>query len=116
MRKWGRRLLITLLAAAGFYLLVVFVFMPIGARLNKPYRWKNIPFGQSRDLVHEYLGTPDSIGRRDIWFVSRGNGKYRLEVYYDALTRANGYRVFFNYNKDVFRNYYLIESSDAAEQ
>lgn len=116
MRKWVRRLLITLLAGVGLYLLLVFVFMPLGARLNKPYKWNNIPFGQSRDLVHDYLGTPDSIGRRDIWFVSRANGKYRLEVYYDGLTRANGYRIYFDYKKDIFRNYYLIESSVAAEQ
>jgi hypothetical protein len=115
MSKWSKRVLYTVLAAIGFYFLVIFIFMPIGARLNKPYKWKTLPFGQSRQLVHNYLGTPDSIGLRDVWFVTRGNGKYRLEVYYNGFTQADGYRLFFSYDKDIFRDYYLIESSFVSE-
>lgn len=115
MRKLFKRLGYLILVGIGIYLLLVFFIIPFAAKLDKPVKWNKIPFSQARTIVHEYLGSPDSSGVKDVWYRKSTYGMYKLEVYYNAMSNASKYRMFFSYKYDLFYEYQLLESSYANE-
>jgi hypothetical protein len=101
MRKWLIIIgLLLLLFVAGYF--AVFKFMvPKVAASFMPVKWQNIPLGQKRTVLLEYLGTPDSsISNNDHWQQKINEmKKYVLDVKYNEDSVAVVYNI--NYEVDL---------------
>lgn len=75
--------LLLMLLVAGFFVATNMI-MPKAATAFVPVKWQNIPLGQNRNIVWEYLGSPDSTSGATDWWQHRLNDskKYWLTVYY----------------------------------
>lgn len=105
------------LAILAFLALVYYFFyeiaLPYAAKANIPARWHNIPLGQKRMIVHEYLGLP-SVGhswdvKADFWFRKVKKNSLHLEIRYNMDTAAAGYKIMFYYNSWLLNKKYTLE-------
>lgn len=98
-------------------LLTLFVAIPRGAALTVPYKWRNIPLGYQRNILHQYLGnttTPDTVytaTHRDEWIAYRNNGLYQLQVQYGTDSIATHYQLWFTYRLGFIRKKYLLKEA-----
>jgi hypothetical protein len=106
MKKW---LIITglllLLLVTGF-LVITKTIMPKAAKTFVPVKWQNIPLGQKRIVVHQYLGEPDSVFNNiDLWKHKLNNAKqYQLSIAYDGDTTAVKYDIIYEVKLFGFSN------------
>jgi len=110
MNKRLKGLLVLLCASALVCCVMVFVIIPRTAALTLPYRWGNIPLGQPRTLLRQYLGKPaDTLTQNmDAWVAKRENGEYLLNVTYNSDSSSTGYMLYFNYHLSFFHKQYLL--------
>lgn len=95
MKKWLIIIgLLLLLLVCGF-LVITRTIMPKAAKTFVPVKWQNIPLGQKRIVVHEYLGEPDSmLHNKDLWKHKLNNNKqYQLTIGYNADSIARHYLI-----------------------
>lgn len=109
------RWLIAFLFLAAFitaaYLLSFDFLVPRTAGFGVPKRWRNIPLGQTRESVHEYLGTP--TGERaasELWNAGTNTKQYQLIVYFPDSV-ATGYSIRYLYNSKLVSRSYLLDSN-----
>ena len=107
-------LVIALLVLLAFAILVI---VPEAVSITLPYRWDNIPVGQKRFVVHQYLGEPakssSSLAEKnnEEWIVKRENGEYVLTIYYDAKDSvATDYNLVFDYRLWFFHKQYDLSA------
>ncbi len=91
----------------------IFFAIPKAAALTIPHRWNNIPVGQKRSTLYQYLGKPinadtNFILKYDEWEARRENGEYVLTVFYNNDTASNSYALIFNYHAGFFHKAYLL--------
>ena len=102
MKKWMvvAGLLAVLLVAGYFAIFKATV--PSVAKAFTPLKWENIPIGEKRILVHEYLGLPDSVmPEKDLWFSPINDMKrYVLDITYQEDSIARDYSI--TYEVDLF--------------
>jgi hypothetical protein len=86
-----------LLLFIGGYIAVIKVTMPKAARAFIPVKWQNVPLGQNKKVMHEYLGEPDTvINGREYWEQHLSSmKKYVLDVAYRGDTASASYRVIY---------------------
>jgi hypothetical protein len=106
MRAWLIIIGLLMLLLIGGFLVVTRVVMPKAAVTFLPAKWQNIPLGQKRLVVYQYLGKPDSIaGNNDLWYNKLNESKqYDLLVSYNADSIAAKYSVTYKVNFLGFRN------------
>jgi hypothetical protein len=95
MKKWIIIIGLMLALLIGGYVVVFKLIVPKTAAAFIPVKWKNIPLGEKRVIVHEYLGKPASRGiGRDRWFHRLSDHKwYGLFLQYDTNMTAKKYRI-----------------------
>jgi len=97
------------------YWFVFELMIPFAAKANIPYRWQNIPLGQKRIVVHEYLGSPRINGAQlkgDQWSKDIKANKIFINVGYNSDTVASNCRIGFVYNYWFGKRiYYLKQDS-----
>jgi hypothetical protein len=95
MKKWF--IIIGVLSAlfVGGYFAVFKTIVPKAASAFMPVKWQNIPIGQKRNAVHEYLGAPSiRDSNKDQWQQKINDLKrYVLEVTYNKDSVAINYDV-----------------------
>ncbi len=117
-RKLKIVLIIVFLLAVSYY----FTFelaIPFAAGTSIPPRWNNVPLGQKRSIVHEYLGDPVGGPQNSSWDIKgdqwRQNVKENtvfLNISYDTDSTAKRYRIGFVYRTWFGeRTYYLKRDS-----
>ncbi len=102
-----RRIKITIIFFILIGLAYYFFFeiaVPFVAQTNIPIKWNNIPLGQNRIAVHEYLGKPrieywDIKG--DEWTKKAKRNTIFLNIGYNNDTIATRYRIGF-----IYRNWF----------
>jgi hypothetical protein len=102
MKKWLIIIgLLLLLLMGGFFVFTSWI-MPKAAVTFLPAKWQNIPLGQKRITLHEYLDQPDSVSySTDLWRHKLNNTKqYILNVGYGADSTAINYNI--TYEVKVF--------------
>ena len=95
MKKWMIITVLLLALLAGGFLTMFKVIMPRSATMLVPAKWRNIPLGQNRTIVHKYLGQPLAGNvAEDNWENKLNNNKrYVLTVRYNADTIAGSYHI-----------------------
>jgi hypothetical protein len=95
MKQWLIIIGLLLLLLAGGYFAAMKMTLPKAARAFIPVKWQNVPLGQSKRIVHEYLGEPDTvINGKEYWRQQLNSMKqYVLGVTYSGDTMSAGYRV-----------------------
>ena len=63
MKQWLIIAGLLLVLLAGGYLVFSKLIMPKAAEAFIPAKWRNIPLGQKRTVVYEYLGEPVKKGQ-----------------------------------------------------
>ncbi|HWB27811.1 MAG TPA: hypothetical protein VG738_20200 [Chitinophagaceae bacterium] len=109
MNRRVKGLIVLVCACALIFGLIIFVLIPRAAAITLPYRWGNIPVGQPKAVVHQYLGNPaSSIPGTDTWRASRESGEYELDLTYGTDSLAASYKLYFNYHLGFFHKQYLL--------
>jgi len=110
MKKRLTGLVILVCACAVIFGIAVFVIVPRAAGISLPYHWANIPLGQPRTLVHQYLGKPSDTTQAltDGWVAKRENGDYQLTLTYNSDSVSTAYKLYFNYHLGFFHKQYLL--------
>ena len=108
--------LVLLIALLILFAFAVFVIIPRAVALTLPYRWDNIPVGQKRFVVHQYLGEPiknNSSDTSEEWIAKRENGDYKLTVFYNPKNSvASHYKLVFDYHLSFFHKQYNLTPKD----
>ncbi len=106
------RSLIVTTILVGLWLIYFEAIVPFAAKANIPYRWQNIPLGQKRNIVHDYLGAP-SINKWNIkgdeWNQRKNKNRIFLNVTYNPDTTAKRYRIGFVYNYWFGKRTYILK-------
>ncbi len=95
MRKWLIIIGLLLALFIGGYLVMFKTVMPKVAVAFIPVKWKNIPIGEKRNIVHKYLGAPSVPNiNKDQWQQKINDMKqYVLDVTYNKDSIAVYYNV-----------------------
>lgn len=108
--RYALSLVIALLVLLAF---AIFVIVPEAVSITLPYRWDNIPVGQKRFVLHQYLGEPakstSSLAEKnnEEWIAKRENGEYVLTVFYNPKDSvATNYKLVFDYHLWFFHKQY----------
>lgn len=115
IRKWSFILISACIVLWGIYVFLYGWVVPKTAVLTIPRKWKMIPLGQSKIVVHGYLGEPavtnDPADRR---YEQWGNGSkqklYLLRVYYVSDTIAAAYSIHYQLSNKLVSRDYLVDS------
>lgn len=97
MKKWLIIIgLLLLLFTAGFVVMLK-VIMPKAAIAFVPVKWQNIPLGEKRIVLHEYLDKPLSVAKNtDHWEEKLGERKkYTLDIGYGPDSIAKNYSILY---------------------
>jgi hypothetical protein len=95
MNKWLIAVIVIVITLVVGYLAIFQWVVPNAARAFIPSRWQNVPLGEKKSMVHEYLGAPVNIHNgREHWEQRIGPAKkYLLDVEYRVDTLSAGYEV-----------------------
>lgn len=95
MKKWLIIIGLLLALFIGGYVAVFKLIVPKTAAAFMPVKWQNIPIGQKRNAVHEYLGAPSvRDSNKDQWQQKINDMKrYVLDVTYSKDSVAINYNV-----------------------
>lgn len=95
MKQWLIIIILLLLLFTGGYFFLFRMVAPKAARAFIPVKWQNIPLGEKKAIVHEYLGEPDTvIAGKEHWEQKLSSiKKYMLDVEYRGDTIALSYQV-----------------------
>jgi hypothetical protein len=101
MKKWLIIIAVLLVILIGAYLAIFKMAVPKAAEAFIPLKWQNIPLGQSKTVVHHYLGEPDTVvNGKEYWEQHLNSAKkYVLDVEYLKDTISGSYRV--NYEVEI---------------
>jgi len=88
--------------------------VPKTAAFTIPRKWSLIPFGQSKTIVHGYLGEPSVSDGTDttseVWASGSKGKMYYLRIRYQADTVAINYSIRYQYRNWLVSRNYLIDS------
>lgn len=110
--KLIKRTLIVTAILVGLWFLYFETVVPYVAKANIPYRWQNIPLGQKRFVVHEYIGEPGIDAwnvKGDEWTKNVKANRVFLNIRYNSDTIAIRYRIGFVYNHWFGRRIYYLK-------
>ena len=107
--------LISLLLLASLYYTVYHWAIPKTAAWNIPYKWKNLPVNQPRNLVLEYMGNPASTGLPliDRWYKGTYKRNYCLTVYYSKDSTMTAASIAFQHESWLGTKRYVLDSISA---
>lgn len=111
-KKLVVRVLAIVAILVSMWLIYFEAIVPFAAKANIPYRWQNIPLGQKRTVVHQYLGKPmidawDVKG--DEWNQRKNKNSIFLNITYNPDTTAKRYRIGFVYNYWFGKRTYILK-------
>lgn len=114
MKSWIKYITIIILVLLIGGLLAVNYAVPKLAVWAMPYKWKHIPVGEKKDIVHEYLGPPlqDSLWstKGEEWNIKRVSKKYVLKITYNKDTVAQDYKLYYSCKLFGFNKTYFLSS------
>lgn len=109
-KKLVVRVIAIIAVLACMWLIYFEAIVPFAAKVNIPYRWQNIPLGQKRMVVHEYLGKPLAEGvKGDEWNQRKNKNSIFLNISYNSDTTAKRYRIGFVYNYWFGKRTYILK-------
>jgi hypothetical protein len=112
MKKWLIIIVLLLLLLLGGFFFFVKTIAPKAAVVFIPIKWQNIPVGESKTVVLNYLGEPDTvIAATDHWeHKLNANKKYLLDIMYSGDTLCVSYKLTYNLNIFGFQQSTVIRS------
>ncbi|MDE3252919.1 MAG: hypothetical protein KGO92_08930 [Bacteroidota bacterium] len=78
-----------------------------------PQKWKHLPVMQSRNILHDYLGTPEELSgtnNRETWIAGSSAKQYRLSVYYLNDTLVGSYAIHYRLQKKWISRSFLVDT------
>jgi hypothetical protein len=112
MKNWVIIVLFLFLFLLGGFFFFIKTIAPRAAAVFIPIKWQNIPLGESKTVVHNYLGEPDTvIAANDHWeHKLNANKKYLLDIMYSGDTLCVSYKLTYNLNIVGFQQSTVIRS------
>ena len=115
IRNWSLATISLLVILWGIYAFLFGWVVPKTASLSVPRKWNMIPLGQSKNIVHGYLGEPAVVNelkypRYEQWVNGSKRKLYLLRIYYASDTLAEAYTIHYQYKNYQESRNYLIDS------